>query len=63
MKKFIVKIYFTTYCSFEIEANNEEEAILKARRIKVNNDELIMNLENWEEADESFEIENTENTQ
>lgn len=53
MKKYNVQVYYSTFCSYEIEANEEQEALLKARKIGFfgKEKELIMNLENWEEAD------------
>ena len=56
MKKYEVKIYYTSFCTFEIDADSEEEAIFKARKLEINNNELEINLENWEEADEAYEI-------
>ncbi len=59
MKKYDVIIYFTTFCTYEVEAKSEEEAIAKARKLEINKDELLMNLNSWKEADEAFEIDNT----
>ncbi|MBS4035724.1 MAG: hypothetical protein KGZ85_14740 [Ignavibacterium sp.] len=58
MKKFEVKIYYSGFCSYEIEAENEEDAILKARKLAINKNEILSNLENWKEADIANEIEN-----
>ena len=57
-KKFEIKIYYTGFCTYEIEAQNEAEAILKARKRPINRKEIITNLENWEEADTVKEINN-----
>lgn len=56
MKKFEVRIYQSSFCSHEIEAENYEEAILIARRIRIDKGEILMNLENWEEADTAEQI-------
>ncbi len=58
MKKFEVKVYYSGFCTYEIEAENEEQAINKARKLEINRNEILSNLENWEEADEAFETEN-----
>lgn len=57
-KKFEVKIYYSGFCTYEVEAPNACEAILKAREFAVNKNELLSNLENWKEADTAIEIEN-----
>ncbi len=50
-KKFEVKIYYSSFCTYTIEAKDEEDAILKARNMPVKNNEILCNLENWKEAD------------
>ena len=56
MKKFEVKIYYSSFCSYEVDAKNSNEAIKKARELKIDKNELLSNLENWEEADTVEEI-------
>ena len=58
MKVFEVKIFYSGFCTYEIEAENEEQAINKARNLEININEILSTLKNWEEADEAFEIEN-----
>ena len=60
MKKYAVKIYYSGYSSYEIDANNENEAIEIARNLPFNKNEILSNLDNWREADEAFEVENIE---
>lgn len=55
-KKFEIKIYYSGFCTYEIEAQDEAEAILEARKLPVNQNEIITNLENWEDADTATEI-------
>ena len=50
--KFEVKRYYSTFVSFEIEADSAEEAYNKTKEVKIDLTELQNNLENWEEADE-----------
>ncbi len=50
-KKFNVDVYYTGFCTYQIEAESEEEAILKAREEAIDIDEISSTLENWEEAD------------
>jgi hypothetical protein len=57
-KHFEVKIFYSGYCTHEIEAENEGEAIIKARILPINNNEILSNLENWKEADTAEEIKN-----
>lgn len=63
MKIFEVKIYYSGFCTYEIEAENEEQAIDKARNLEINRNEILSNLEDWKEADEAFEIENKDRSQ
>lgn len=55
-KNFEVKIYYTGFCVYNIEAQDVSEAILKARSLPINQNEVLSNLENWEEADTATEI-------
>jgi len=55
-RKFEIKIYYTGFCTYEIEAQDEAEAIIKARKLPVNQNEILSNIENWEEADTAIEI-------
>ncbi len=50
-KKYEVKIYYSGFCTYEVEAKNESDAITKARTRQVDSGEVISNLESWEEAD------------
>lgn len=59
MKKFDVKIYYSSYCNYKVEATNEFEAIELARNLPLNNEEILSNLEKWGEADEAFRVEHT----
>ena len=50
-KEFEVKLYYSGYCTHLVKANNESEAIGKAKKLEINNDEILSNLENWKDAD------------
>jgi hypothetical protein len=56
MRNFEVKIFYSGYCTYNVDAENEEEAIIKAKALAIDNNELLSNLENWEEADTAEEI-------
>ncbi|HJE65846.1 MAG TPA: hypothetical protein K8V51_02140 [Campylobacter avium] len=56
MEKYNVRIFYSMYCEYEIEAQNEEEAILQARNFEIDSKEIIANLESWEEADEATQV-------
>ncbi len=49
-KEFEVKVYYSGYCTYLVKADDEAEAIDKVRVLGINNDEILSNLENWEEA-------------
>jgi hypothetical protein len=55
--KYEVKRYYSTFVSFEVEANSEVEAYNKSKELKINLTELQNNLENWKEADEILKLE------
>jgi len=55
--KYEVQIYYTGFCVYEVFAENEEEAILKARNLKINPKELLISSENWNLADTAIKIE------
>lgn len=55
-KNFEVKIFYTGFCMYHIEAQDVSAAILKARNLPINQNEILSNLENWEEADTATEI-------
>jgi len=55
-KYFETKIFYSGYCTYKIMAVNEGEAIIKARTLPVNNNEILSNLESWEEADTAENI-------
>jgi hypothetical protein len=55
--KYEIKRYYSTFISFEIEADSEEEAYDKTKNLKIDLIELQDNLENWKEADEIQKLE------
>jgi len=50
--KFIVRGYYSGYCSYEIEAENEDEAHEKSLHSLVNKSEALSTLEAWEERNQ-----------
>ncbi len=56
-KKFDVKIYYSGFCSYQIDAQDENGAIQKARNMQLKEKEIMSNLINWKEADTSVKIE------
>ncbi len=56
MPKYKVNIHYSSYNSFIVNAKNEEDAITIARSMQIDLDQITSNLENWEDADEVFEI-------
>ena len=55
MPSFEVFIYYSTFSTQTVEADNEDEAIIIARKRVPDYDELLPNLEPWEEADTAEE--------
>jgi hypothetical protein len=55
--KYEVKRYYSSFVSFEIEADSEEEAYNKTKEMRIDLKELQNNLENWKEADEIRKLE------
>lgn len=50
--EFIVRRYFSGYCSYEIEAENEDEAYSKAINLPIDEGEILSTLEDWKECDQ-----------
>jgi len=55
--KYEVKKYYSSFVTYEIEANSKEEALDKTKELEINLIELHNNLESWKEADEIIRIE------
>lgn len=56
-KNFEAKIYFTTLCQYTVKAKDKVEALTKARKLKINEHQIMNNLEAWDEADTVEECE------
>jgi hypothetical protein len=50
--KFIVRKYFSSYCSYEVDAADEESAYEKAKSLPIDENEILSSLETWKECDE-----------
>ena len=50
--KFMVRRYFSGYCTYKIEAPDENTAYEKARNMPIREDEILATLEDWEDCDE-----------
>jgi len=50
--KFLVRRFFSGFCTFEIEAENEEKAYEISQKLSINEDEILATLEEWREANE-----------
>lgn len=57
-RKYKINVYYSTFYSYEVNAKNEEEAFEKIKDLYVNKDEILDNLERWQQADTIEEIEN-----
>jgi len=56
MKEFNVNIYYSGFCSYTVKAEDETSAIIKARQMKINENEILSTLEEWKEADTAEEV-------
>ncbi len=56
--KFLVRKYYSGYCSYEIEADDEFKAYEITKEMPINYDEVSETLEDWEECNEVESIEN-----
>ena len=54
-KKYSVNIYFSGFCTHEVEAKDESDAITKARQLPIDEGKVLSSLESWHEADEARE--------
>lgn len=54
MARFEVNLYYSSFCTREVEAENEEEAILKARNLDLDTTQILANLESWNDLDEAI---------
>ncbi len=56
--KFVVRKYYSGYCSYEIEANDDDQAYEIAKEMPINYGEVLETLEDWEECNEVESIGN-----
>jgi len=54
--KFIVRKFYSGYCTYEVQADNEDEAYEKTKELKIDEREIIETLEEWKECDEIIPI-------
>lgn len=50
--KFLVRRYFSSFCTYEISADDEHSAYEKAKNLPIDEAEILSNLEGWEDCDE-----------
>jgi len=50
--KFIVRKYFSGFCSYEVDAEDEESAYEKTNGLPIDENEIINSLEAWNDCDE-----------
>ena len=58
--KFLVRRYYSGYCSYEVEAENEDAAYDSAIGLPIDEGEILSTLEDWSDADEVEVIEDDE---
>lgn len=56
MPMYEVKIHYSTYASYTVNAENEDLAYEKALNVPLDERQAIDNLENWKDADDISEI-------
>jgi hypothetical protein len=50
--KFLIRKYYSGYCTHEIEAKNEDIAYELARKLPIKQSEILETLEEWDDCDE-----------
>ena len=50
--KFLVYKYYSGYCTYEVEASDEDQAYEMIKEMPPNHDEVSETLEEWEECNE-----------
>ena len=50
--KFLIRRYFSGFCTYEINADDEDLAYEKAKNLPIDEAEILSNLEGWEDCDE-----------
>ncbi len=50
--KFIVKRYYSGYCTHEVDAENSDKAYEMAKNLPLEENELLATMEEWIECDE-----------
>ena len=59
--KFLVRRYYSGFCTHEVESADEDAAYEIARDLPIDEDEILSTLEDWRHADEVEVIEDDEN--
>ena len=57
--KYEVRRYYSSFVTYEIEADSEDEAFEKTKKLEVDMTELYNNSLEWREADEIYQLEET----
>ncbi len=52
MQRYLVRRFYSGYCEYEIEAENEEEAYERSKVLPIKTGEIVATLEAWVECDE-----------
>ncbi len=55
-KKFEVQIYYSGFCCYNVEAKNEMDAVGIAKSLPLKKNEILSNLEIWDEANTAEEL-------
>ncbi len=50
--KFIVRRYYSGFCTHKVDAENSEEAYEIAKKLPFEENELLSTMEEWEECDQ-----------
>jgi len=54
--KFEITKYYSTFCTFQINATNEKEAYQLVNKLSIDENQILSNLEDWCDADEIRKI-------
>ncbi len=59
--KFLVRRYYSGFCTYEVEAENEDDAYNIVLDLPIDEGEILSTLEDWRPADEVKVVEDNEN--
>ena len=60
--KYMVRRFYSGYCTYTVEAENGDKAYELSQKLPINDDEILETLEEWSDCDEVEPIEEDDTT-